>query len=162
MKKRTTYAIGFVIMIILNGVLIFLMLRGPILPPPPPSGPAKGGDLQGKISKELGLNFEQQETYAALAKEHRFAMDQLEKDQKEVIKSYFNSLIEDEGNTAIMLEKIEQYESDKITLTYQHFEQLKALCSEDQKTQFKLIMKDIIAVLVGPEINNRPPPPQGR
>lgn len=160
MNKRNILSIGFVIMLILNAVLLFLMIRGPKMPPRQ-SELSNKIDLKEKISRDLELTTDQTKAFHELADKHRKAIKVNAEKQKKVIQSYFNYLsVEEQDQTRLseLLEDIKDLESKKITLTYQHFEELKALCNEDQKARFGLIIQDIIQVLVGKERNNRPPP----
>ncbi|MEO9870760.1 hypothetical protein [Ekhidna sp.] len=160
MSKLNVYKIGLILMLLVNGILIVMMFS------------AKGGsqrpfrqkrDLMQKISRELDLNIEQEEAYFELAKVHGARMRRINHDYRNIIKSYFfhlKNLEQDSIQISKTLEKLKSLEEEKLTITYQHFEDLRDLCNEEQQTRYELVVDDIANVLVGKEKNQ--PPPSGR
>lgn len=161
MKNYNIYKIGLIVMVIINGVMIFLFVQRP--PFPPPSSKAhKENPLMDKISGELGLTSQQKERYVALAKAHRMNMTEIERGQRKLVRSYFELLKmqdTDQEGMEEMLNEIQQFERAKLTLTFQHFEDLKMLCNEEQQDRFELIMDEVLKVLVS-DGKNLPPPPR--
>ncbi len=163
MNSNSLYKVGLIIMIIINGFLIYFLIQNH------PKGPmhARGmerTDLKEKISKQLNLSQTQKEQYFQLAREHQEKMVKMDRQQKELIKSYFSFLIEPSPNAETqkqVLAQLSNLESQKINITFEHFENLKALCNHEQKAQFGLVMGDIMNVLIREE-KKLPPPPRDR
>lgn len=159
MISKKIYKIGLIVLIIVNGVLIFLLTQGP---PPPPKDQRSRSLIQ-KISKKLNLSPDQIDKYSAMAFQHREAMQSIENEQKRFVSTYFESLTSTDpsDSTSVMTNQILQLEKKKLEVTYGHFEDLKDLLNEDQQEQFEKIIKDILVVLVGGE-EILPPPPRDR
>ena len=153
MNNTNLYKIGLILMLVINVVLIFMMLRGPKMPPPHEAG------LMERISEKLELNDEQKTKYFELALEHSKQVSELEAKQRKMVKIYFDNLnkANSSGQEAI-LSQIESLEGEKITVTYQHFEDLKSLCEESQLTHFEEIIKDVLRVLITDQNNSNMPP----
>lgn len=164
MRAINAYKVGFVVLVIANIIHAFLFFRKPERPPFRRDAQLgrmeRQAGLMEKISNQLDLNEEQQTRYFELAQLHRGAMTELEKKQKGLIASYFDNLKSDQPDSvavASILSQLQTIEGRKLSLTYSHFEELKAICTDDQKAQFESIMGEVIAVLIGtPE--KLPPP----
>ncbi len=147
-------------MLLVNATLIFFMIQKPGMPPH-----IKGQEgIRSIISKQLELNPEQETSYFNLAENHRMEMTEIKEKQRSLIKSYFDFLKnenENPENVAAVLEQLRSIEAEKLTATYHHFEDLKALCNPTQQAKFELIIDEIIGVLVGKE-NKLPPPPRDK
>jgi periplasmic protein CpxP/Spy len=153
MNNTNIYKIGLLVMLLVNGLLIFMMLRGPQMPPPSEAG------LMGKISEKLELNEEQEAKYFELAQEHRNQVAQLEAKQRDMVKNYFDNLkTSDSSGQEAILAQIENLEGEKITVTYRHFEDLKSLCKESQLAHFDEIIEDVLRVLVSDQKKSNMPP----
>ncbi|UXX79196.1 periplasmic heavy metal sensor [Reichenbachiella carrageenanivorans] len=158
--KNKIYQIGLGLMLLVNGILIFLFVQGAPRPPRHDRSPKQNG-LMEKISQQLQLTPEQQANYFELAKAHATHMNVIDKSHKKLLKTYFKSLIlpsEQQPNHDQLLHQIQSLEAQKITITYQHFHDLKALCNESQKAHFELIINDMFDVLIRNSKNNPPPP----
>ncbi len=153
MNNTNLYKIGMILMLVINGVLIFMMLRGPKLPPPNEAG------LMEKISEKLELNEQQKTKYFELALDHSKEVAKLEAKQKKMVKDYFDKLkTNDSSGKEQVLAQIESLEGDKIKVTYQHFEELKSLCNESQLAHFEEIISDVLRVLVSDQKQPNMPP----
>ncbi|MBX2844142.1 MAG: hypothetical protein KTR26_20410 [Flammeovirgaceae bacterium] len=153
MRKNIT-GIGLILMIVINVILIFLLVSGP---------PMKGKEGIAKvISSKLKLNNEQERLFFELAKKHRIEVNQLEEKQKELLKSYFSQLKDAEVDSAVsnnILHQLEKVEREKITVTFQHFADLKNLCKREQIIHYQGIMDDVLRVLLK-EFKKKLPPPR--
>ena len=70
-----------------------------------------------------------------MAEKHRKSMRKIKSSQKELVKEYFSLLSTEDPSSnfrEVLLEKISESETKKITLTYQHFEELKSICTDEQ------------------------------
>jgi len=157
MNKNTMFKVGFIIMILLNAVLIFLLIKPHLQHPPQQAR----GSFKDKISNTLMLDEQQQDRFEEFAKEHHQTMMKIDKEQKELVRTYFNFL-KSEGaqvwNQGELMKQIQQFESKKIEATFQHFQDLKGICSKDQLLLFDDIIDEITGVMLSDKKNNRPPP----
>ena len=86
-------------------------------------------------------------------------MRSFEEDHRELIKAYFETFNNNSSTSADSIKsEILKIESAKLQHTYEHFEKLKSILNEQQKTRFELIIKDILAVLISERRKLRPPP----
>ena len=159
-SSNKIYKLALVLLILINGALVFLLLQNA---PPPRPGPKGHGPLLEKITAKLELTEDQRLSYSGMALGHRENMRMIEKEQKRLITSYFQSLMHTTQNQSndSLVDQILKQEQRKLEITYAHFEELKTLLDEKQKDRFELIMKDILKVLVG-EGKKLPPPPRDR
>lgn len=161
MRDTAIYKIGFVILIVMNSVLIYLLVQNP--PKPAPRGSDEKPFLATKISKQLDLNPEQEAKYLKLVEKHQIQMVDIEKEQQKLTKRYFKALNDqspEPEQQASIMEQLKELEERKIKLTYQHFEALKTICTPGQKTGFNEILKEIIQVMTSKEKVSPVPPPR--
>ena len=156
MNSKRVYQIGFLALIAINTILIYLLLTKQDRPPRG-QWPQRGSIIE-KISARLELTETQESDYRLMAKRHGDQMRSFDQDHKELIKAYFKSFSNSTSSDSIKRE-ILKLESNKLQLNYKHFEELKSMLNEEQKNRFGLIMNDILAVL-GNDRSNRPPPPR--
>lgn len=143
-------------MVLINVVLIGFMVARPKMPPR-----GKPVDLKNIISEKLNLDEEQQETYFELAKNHGELMAEIEQKQKPLIRDYFSFLKSEDQNFSTqdsLLTEINILESEKLIMTYNHFEQLKEICNPSQQVLFEEIIGDLIQDLLGIQKKRLPRP----
>jgi|TARA_R110002096_G_scaffold5078_9_gene23616 hypothetical protein len=153
MMKNKIFKIGFFCLLIINGVLAFVMLNHPR---PPMPGPQAKADLMFKISNELNLSESQKESFFTSAENHQKGMAMIERQQKRLVKEYFEYLkmpIVDEEAKAEKLNEIALKEAEKINMTFAHFEELKSLCKDEQKETFNGIISEVQQILLGERRN---------
>ncbi|MEQ9217283.1 MAG: hypothetical protein RLO17_04530 [Cyclobacteriaceae bacterium] len=150
------YRIGFFILLVINiGLVVMFVMR-----PRPPIGQV---GIKEEISRELNFTETQKATFDEMAKAHRESMRELDRHEHQLMKSFFGQLSSDRAgdNNDSLLQEIIQLEKEKITVTYTHFEELKALCDEDQRTRFDQVINKIIPVLTNaPEKTMNPGKPR--
>lgn len=145
--------IGLVVMVVLNAFLAYLLVAKPTLPL---KKERPQSELFQRISEELMLTPGQRTKYEELAKEHREQMKTLEGKQSSLVKSYFETLMDDAESSEIR-DNILNLEKQKLEVTYSHFSELKNLLDSSQKKNFELVIEDMLQVLI--RQSNTPPPP---
>ncbi|MEL7006601.1 MAG: hypothetical protein AAFN93_28335 [Bacteroidota bacterium] len=158
MKSKKIYQIGFLVLILINATLIYLLVKRPQRPPM--NRGSRQGSIIEKISAHLELTEEQAANYRLMAKQHGQQMRSFEADHRELVKAYFETFNSSSiaSPDSIKIE-ILNIESEKLEYTYEHFKELKSILEEHQKARFELIIKDILAVLIN-DRSKRPPPPR--
>ncbi|GAB5409305.1 MAG: hypothetical protein BalsKO_16700 [Balneolaceae bacterium] len=162
MINTKLYITGLAIMLILNGVLIFLLLQNT---DGPPKKRGNNESLKEKISQQLQLTNDQVKAYEILSKEHQKATKNIERKQKDLARAYFSQLKESDPDSVFLssqLLELQTLDAQKIALTYSHFEDLKRLCTNEQKAKFEKIVDEILLVLLSEQENRPPPPPRPR
>ncbi len=151
--NKKIYQIGFFLMLAVNVLLIVLLSN---------KAPHKNpSDLKEIISTKLNLSESQRRIYYGLASEHREKMRTLSENEKKIIEDFFQNLSNNNvNNNSHLLKSISAIHEQKVSITYQHFEDLRNICNTEQLTDFDKIMADILKVLLGE--NNQPPPPPER
>ena len=141
---KKIYTIGFFVMLIVNAFLAFLIVKRP----PHPAAPR---DVKDRISQELNLSEEQRTLFFKMARAHGQQMREIGSEQRAVIKEYFGQLSNEplEKANEETLVQILALEEKKLTATYAHFEELRALCTEDQLAHYDEIINEVIYRLLG-------------
>lgn len=141
------YRIGFFALLTINIALMVLFVLGPKPPRPEGGGPESG--IKDEISRELGFTEAQKARFDEMAINHREAIRSLEDRERKLIKTFFEQLASTNanGNKEEQLQEILQLERDKIMVTYNHFEELRGICNEEQLTRFDKVMERVVPVL---------------
>jgi periplasmic protein CpxP/Spy len=111
------------------------------------------------VTKELGLDSAQQETYKILRAEHSQGARQLQENVKQA-KDSFYALLQSDFKTDVAV----QNANDKVAkviatlemYNFKHFEKVRAMCNAEQKIKFDAIIKEVLNRMSN---GRRPPPP---
>jgi protein CpxP len=129
--------------------------HGPSGPPPPGHGGPR--DM---IIRELGFNDTQGKKFEELINQHRSGMRDLEKKGREIRENYFKLMASDsldhkakEGFEIAIAENQKNIEA----ITFDHFRQVRVLCTDEQKKKFDKMIGEIMMQMRGP--HGPPPPP---
>jgi periplasmic protein CpxP/Spy len=146
-----------IVLIALNIVLIVFMLKGP------PRGRHPGGKEDGApgkfLVKKLKLTAKQEAEFNILREAHHDSIEVLISKEKKLKKSFVDGLISDaaSGDEDSILNLIAENKKQVELLTYKHFQEVKKICTSEQKVIFNDIIGDIIEKIGSPP----PPPPSG-
>jgi len=166
-----------VLLLVLCNVALVAMIW---LKPHPgrPAGP--GGDgPRNEVIERLKLTDDQVKKYDVMIKDHQSKMQELNKASRELKKQLFSNVDEKGGTpkTADSLSAaIGTVQKDIELVTYNHFAQLKGICTEQQKQEFDKIIMEVTRNMnngrrgprPGPDgpppgrDGDAPPPPDGR
>lgn len=156
MKKEKLLTISVVILLLLNlGTLCFLFLSGP----PPRFLHNKHQPVDKLIVSELNLTEVQEAQFEKMRHEHHEAMVALDEENRHLVKQYFDliyatnsdTLLKDSFETQISVIQVK-----KAAITFEHFEQLKMICTIEQKTRFETLLPKLIFMLTTPPQGARP------
>lgn len=160
MQRITLYKIGFFSLLILNiALIVFLISRRPFHRLPPHNGQPP---FMQEAIETLQLKDEQIAEFQALAKEHGEEMKALQTKQTEAIARYFETL-KDESQAAEsenLLNAIKDLETEKVTHTRKHFEDVKNILNDDQLKNYPMFVDRAIEALLGNSKNAPTPPPR--
>jgi hypothetical protein len=154
MNKLNFYRYAALGLLVLNlAILAFFFLYRPLV-----GGP--GGQPPSHI--ELELDEAQNDAFHELAKAHQKMMQRIDQQQKDLLAEYFSSLAEHGADSASMVPPYyTTLEREKISGTYEHFLEVKALLRPDQQPNFAEFVDRALENILG-QGRNRPPRPKDR
>lgn len=154
MKKETLLTVAVLALLLLNfGTLGVLLLRRP---PHPPGG--RGPErLDRQIVETLDLNAEQRQKFEQLKSAHHEQMLASEQAYRDALGNYFALLKADTVPPAqrdSLQALLAHIQEERAGVTFQHFADLKALCSTEQQKRFADLLPDLMRVILP---GNAPP-----
>lgn len=154
MKKETLLTVAVVALLLLNfGTLGALLLRRP---PQPPGG--RGHErLDRHIVESLDLNAGQRQKFEQLKSAHHEQMLANERAYRDALGDYFALLKADTVAPAqrdSLQALLAHIQEERASVTFQHFSDLKALCSPEQQKRFTDLLPDLMRVILP---GNTPP-----
>lgn len=87
----------------------------------------------------LELDKTQKATFLQYAEAHKALMKDLNKEQKVLLKTYFQTLVEDKNLevTDSLLAEVQALEKQKIESTYEHLTDVKSILNKEQQSHFQ-------------------------
>ncbi|MCC6279628.1 MAG: periplasmic heavy metal sensor [Saprospiraceae bacterium] len=156
MKKETLLTITVLALLLLNfGTLGYLFFQRP-----PHERPGRPGKLDREIVETLQLNAAQQQQFEQLKTAHHEQMLSSDQAYRLALDNYFALLKNDSFVPAQrdslqgVLSRIQQ---ERVTVTFQHFSELKALCSAEQRQHFAELLPALMQVML-PNRDRQGPP----
>ena len=141
MRKEKLLWIFIIVLILVNGATLFFMLSG--------RRPAPGDKFDRTITEVLQLNQGQIRQFNIMKREHHQEMIRVDREMRSNYEKYFY-LLSDTGN---ILKKdslgtvLGNNQKEKIQITYQHFNELKSICTSEQKEKFKELIPLLMQVI---------------
>lgn len=140
--------IAVIALLLLNfGILGFLLLR------PGPNGPRPGGAPGKRIVEYLQLDARQQQTFEQLKSAHHQQMLESDRAYREALSSYFGLLKNDAPSQAqqdSLQAILTQIQEERRAVTFQHFQDLRQLCTPEQKERFSTLVPELMHVILPP------------
>lgn len=146
----------------------YLFFERQMMPPPPPDDETERviplGDRPGmdkmqppgrpdRLIEKLKFNEAQAKQMEDLKREHKNKIDQLQDSSRKLHDEYFGLLKADsydKNKAAELLEKISANQKELDAATFDHFEKIKALCTNEQKAEFVKMLDEIAHSLKQP------------
>lgn len=128
------------------------------------------------IIKELSFNENQQEQYMQMVKQHRAQARQIQEQVRTIKDSFFDLLGSKNIDHTLrnnLASKISSLNRELDLVTFDHFKDLRKICTPDQQRKFDKIIKDVLRMMGGPGPGRHadrpprgddmppPPPPHG-
>jgi periplasmic protein CpxP/Spy len=138
-----------IILIVMNIALIVFLLLKPFGRPPHPDDKGGPGDF---LTEKLNFTETQKTEFTKLRVAHHDSILTLEEEGRKLRKDFYDGLKSDSANTAndSILFKITENQKQIELVTYSHFEDVRKLCTPEQKTTFNDIIQDVIKKLGAP------------
>lgn len=156
MKKEKLLTISVVILLLLNlGTLGFLFLSGP----PPHFWHSRHEPTDKLIVTVLNLTDVQEAQFEKMRQEHHEAMIALDEENRHLVKQYFDLINAANSDTLLkdsLGKQIGVNHVKKASITFNHFEQLKMICTPEQKKRFEALLPKLIFLLITPPKGARP------
>ncbi len=154
MKQLQFFKYATISLILLNVILLgFLLFKRPPFP-------HKKDNNQKNAKEYLNLSKEQNESFLKLANQHIQDMKDLNEQQRDLLKVYFEGLVypNDNHTQDSILLKVQDVERTKIESTYQHFTDVKKLLDPDQHKGFEVFLNHAIDRILLKEKKRSLPP----
>lgn len=154
MKKETLLTVTVIALLLLNfGTLGYLLFMQPR-----PHAEREGMKLDQEIIKTLQLDDNQQKTFNGLKTAHHEQILSSDREYHEALVRFFslvkNDTIEQAQYDSLMTAMLDIQKS-RAALTFKHFEDLKNLCSPEQRKNFDQLLP-VLTQVVLPHKNDRP------
>ena len=164
-NRNKGWAIAFILLVVMNMATLatFWWLKEKKAGPghEPQSGVA---DF---LTKELGFDSLQNQSLRLLRDAHQLQIRELRKGNREVKEAFFELLKQPNISDSMVeaaAKKSFQFDEQSEILTFHHFQQIRNLCTDTQKTKFDKIIQEVLRMMAPPPRGGgRPngPPPQG-
>lgn len=143
------------------GIILFFFLTKP-KPPGPMPGKPNNHAMDRRMIDLLDLNNDQIEAFRGLAKAHSREMREINEAQRQALEPYFANVVsaDPEINSDDQMEKMLQLERRKIEVTYQHFEDVKAILEPSQLPNYDRFVNESLKMILG-RGGKKPPPRRG-
>ncbi|MEO8769384.1 MAG: hypothetical protein ABI402_04850 [Ferruginibacter sp.] len=145
---RNKILTGLVILLLIANIttiIVFWMGMKKMHPAPkPPSA---------YIIKELSLNDKQQEQYNTMIQQHRKQSRWIQEQIRNYKDSFFNLLSNENTNDSIknnLSVKIASLNRELDLITYDHFKEVRKICTPEQQRKFDGIIKEVLRMMAGP------------
>lgn len=155
MNKMKFLTISVIILLLLNAFTLFIVFHEHLNKD---HGPHGGNDPGKYIINALKLDDQQQQQFDELRRHHHEMTKGLEEQDKQLHDLYFSLLKTDnpdKNKVDSIAVLIGQKRKELATATFDHFQQLRAICHDDQKKLFDATIDDIAHMVTGAQA---PPP----
>lgn len=150
MDKLTFYRYAALGLLVLNlAILAFFFLYRPMT----------GGPLGPPRPTHVGLDFDEQqkEAFHGLVETHQAEMQRINRQQKDLLAEYFNTLSENQADSSLVVpQRYTKLEEEKISSTYAHFLEVKAILTPEQQQDFPNFVEQTLKNILG-RGRNQPP-----
>lgn len=156
MEKKIFYQYTILGLVALNiGVLAFFLFAKSHRPPP-----RFAKNLQSEVIEILDLDQQQAATFRKMAAEHRLKMSAIDERRKKLLLPYLATLSDDSESSHpdSLLQRFQRAEREKITSTYQHFQEIKKILKKEQLPHFEVFIEKISDRILSSEQKKSPPP----
>lgn len=158
MKTNRLYIVLIVVLILLNGALMWTLMgstshqrKGHKRPRP--------GAFKKEIIHDLSLDEAQIEKFKESVNTHRIAMQAITMEESERTWEYFEAnLKEDSLAMDEALSHILKFKQQKLEVSKIHFDEIKSICREDQMAAYNVVIRKATRRLLG---SGSPGPPRG-
>ena len=161
-KGTRIWQMAVLLLVLCNiGLIVTLWIKPhPPGPPPPPPG---GGAPREQLLSKLNFTDDQVKKYDVLIQAHQQEMHRLRNEGAALRHDLFSNLNNSisSGKLADSLTQAIGNNQKSIELvTFNHFSQVRALCTDQQKQEFDKIIVDLTKNMTGNNGRNGPPPPR--
>jgi Spy/CpxP family protein refolding chaperone len=130
--------------------------------PPPPHPQGQPGDRPDPFIKEMGFTEQQLVNFEAVKEKHMRRNEEINREIRLKYSAYYGQLKTtqtDQSEALAALDTILLLHKKLAVSNYEHFEEIKKLCTEEQLSKFNTLIEE-----VGKQFSadNKPPPPKGK
>ncbi|GAA5221261.1 hypothetical protein [Membranihabitans marinus] len=155
MNKNNIFKYSTIFLLLLNLALIGFIIFSK---PKPPR--LRDDNFKERIVSILKLDEDQNKEFSNLAMTHNQEINAINSEQQKLAHDYFNSVIKesDGEDSAEILKQLAQLENKKLTVTADHFHDVKNILRSDQLDQYPAFVDQVLGVLLMG--NNKGPKPR--
>jgi periplasmic protein CpxP/Spy len=148
METTRFYKWLIVVLVLINVVILsFFTLKGRH----EGHGPRGGGEVGEFISEELHFSDSQKKQFEDMKHQHHEAMMSLQEKNKELHDEFFEHLATPQDSSVNALsDSIASLQKQMDMVTFNHFKDVRALCTPEQQTRFDQIIDEALHRLHGP------------
>lgn len=134
-----------ILLIVLNGVVLFILFKGKGHPPHPP-----GSQLKFRLIEELDMSKEQEMAYNEMVDRHRVAMDSMRTKENETRTALYETLSNTQPQQDSLYSRLGELKISKEKITFAHFGELRGILTEKQTKKFDDIIKEAVNGMEAP------------
>lgn len=171
MSNGRFYKIVIVALLLLNGgILAFLWMKNNTLPQEHAGGrPGPGHNRVDRLmSNKLHFTEEQEQRMQELKEEHHGQIMQIQEEERRLHNELFSLLRTNNNDTALrnsLMERLGLNDLRKETVTFEHFQKIRAILTPEQLPMFDELMEEIASHIMSHHREGKdggPPPPHER
>ncbi|MES2003245.1 MAG: hypothetical protein V4450_01895 [Bacteroidota bacterium] len=157
------WGIAFIILVALNIATLsaFWLLKNKR--PGPPGDPGSG--VVDFMVKELGFDSIQKQKLILLREEHQQKVRDIRRNNHEAKNAFFALLPQTDISDSVLAKAAQAavvFDRQLDMLTFRHFQEVRKLCSEEQKKKFDNIIQEVLRMAAPPPPGNPQGPPPRR
>ncbi|MCB0839670.1 MAG: hypothetical protein KDD99_23530 [Bacteroidetes bacterium] len=164
-RKIRIGGIAIILLVILNiGMMIFLLTQNQegFRPPGPELLRKKDQSARTFIIRELAFTPEQVVVFDSLRISHRQSTKEINQTNQKLRRQYFDQLMENvpASETEYLAEEIGTNQTRLEKILYRHFEDIREICTPQQREKFDSLIKEIFKMIMPPPMPGpgHPPP----
>lgn len=172
LKIKSLYIITGLLLLINVATLGFIWYTSFKLRVEPPLNPPRPDSSNSFLADELRFTGEQAQKFESLKKEHRQGVQNIMLQTKGLKDQLFDCIkTGDDVKAKELAQKLSENNKAMELLTYEHFKEVRKICSDEQKVKFDKILIELVRGLEAqspppqgerPPQGDRPPPPGDR
>jgi len=157
LKIKSLYILVGVLLLVNIATLGFIWYTSFKLRLEPPLNPPRPDSSNSFLADELGFTGEQSQKFDVLKKDHHQAVEKIMQQTKELKDQLFDCIkTGDDAKAKEMAAKLSDNNKAIELLTYEHFKEVRKICSDEQKVKFDKILIELVRGL-----ETQSPPPNG-
>ena len=162
-NRNKWWAIAILLLVVMNVATLTTLWLIKDKRPGPPTDPKSG--VVDFLVKELGFDSVQKQKLIVLRNEHQDKIKELRKHNRDAKDAFF-ALLQQADTPDSVIEKAAiastVYDKETDILTFKHFQQIRNLCTAEQKKKFENVIEEVLRMISPPRPGKQQGPPLPR